>query len=111
MTVDGQEDRGVAGMSNERLLQVLRAPLVSEKSARMQESANQYVFEVARDATKADVKKAVEELFNVSVKAVNVVNVKGKTKAFRGRLGRRGSMRKAYIAWRMASRSTSMAKA
>jgi large subunit ribosomal protein L23 len=84
-------------MSNERLLQVLRAPLVSEKSARIQESANQYVFEVARDATKADVKKAVEELFKVSVKAVNVVNVKGKTKAFRGRLGGRGSMRKAYI--------------
>lgn len=84
-------------MSNERLLQVLRAPLVSEKSARIQESANQYVFEVARDATKADVKKAVEELFKVSVKAVNVVNVKGKTKAFRGRLGSRGSMRKAYI--------------
>ena len=52
-------------MSNERLLQVLRAPLVSEKSARIQESANQYVFEVARDATKADVKKAVEELFKV----------------------------------------------
>ena len=64
-------------MSNERLLQVLRAPLVSEKSARIQESANQYVFEVASTATKADVKMAVEELFKVNVKAVNVLNVKG----------------------------------
>ena len=84
-------------MSNERLLQVLRAPLVSEKSARIQESANQYVFEVAPTATKADVKMAVEELFKVNVKAVNVLNVKGKTKAFKGRLGGRGGFRKAYV--------------
>ena len=84
-------------MSNERLLQVLRAPLVSEKSARIQESANQYVFEVASTATKADVKMAVEELFKVNVKAVNVLNVKGKPKAFKGRLGGRGGFRKAYV--------------
>lgn len=84
-------------MSNERLYQVLRAPVVSEKTSRIQEQSNQFVFEVASTATKQDVKRAVEELFKVNVTAVNVVNVKGKTKAFRGRLGVRGALRKAYI--------------
>ncbi|MDZ4810987.1 MAG: 50S ribosomal protein L23 [Pseudomonadota bacterium] len=84
-------------MSNERLYQVLRAPIVSEKTSRIQEQSNQFVFEVASTATKLDVKRAVEELFKVNVTAVNVVNVKGKTKAFRGRLGVRGALRKAYI--------------
>lgn len=82
--------------SSEKILSVLRAPHVSEKTARAQE-INQYVFEVAQDATKADVKTAVEQLFNVKVDAVNVVNVKGKTKAFRNRSGRRGDWRKAYV--------------
>jgi large subunit ribosomal protein L23 len=62
---------------------VIRAPRVSEKTARLQEVSNQYVFEVATDATKADIKVAVEKLFDVKVEAVNVVNVKGKNKAFR----------------------------
>jgi len=84
-------------MSNERLMQVLRAPIVSEKTSRIQEKHNQFVFEVASTATKQDVKQAVEELFKVKVTAVNVVNVKGKTKAFRGRLGVRGALRKAYV--------------
>jgi large subunit ribosomal protein L23 len=82
--------------SSEKILSVLRAPHVSEKTARAQE-INQYVFEVAQDATKADVKTAIEQLFNVKVDAVNVVNVKGKTKAFRNRSGRRGDWRKAYV--------------
>ena len=64
---------------NERILSVLRAPHISEKSARLQEH-NQYVFEVAQDANKADVKAAVEDLFNVKVDSVNVVNTKGKIK-------------------------------
>ena len=83
-------------MNNEKILAVLRAPLVSEKTARIQE-INQYVFEVASTATKADVKSAVESLFNVTVEAVNVVNVKGKGKTFRNRAGRRGDWRKAYV--------------
>ena len=83
-------------MNNEKILAVLRAPLVSEKTARIQE-INQYVFEVASTATKADVKSAVESLFNVKVEAVNVVNVKGKSKTFRNRAGRRGDWRKAYV--------------
>jgi large subunit ribosomal protein L23 len=83
-------------MNNEKILAVLRAPLVSEKTARIQEM-NQYVFEVASTATKADVKSAVESLFNVTVEAVNVMNVKGKNKTFRNRAGRRGDWRKAYV--------------
>jgi large subunit ribosomal protein L23 len=83
-------------MNNEKILAVLRAPLVSEKTARIQEQ-NQYVFEVALTATKADVKSAVESLFNVTVEAVNVMNVKGKNKTFRNRAGRRGDWRKAYV--------------
>lgn len=83
-------------MSSEKILGVLRAPHISEKTTRLQES-NQYVFEIATGATKADVKAAVEELFSVKVEQVNVVNVKGKTKAFRFRSGRRGDWRKAYV--------------
>lgn len=76
--------------SNEKIFSVLRAPRVSEKTARLQELSNQYVFEVSNEATKADVKAAVEQLFDVKVEAVNVVNVKGKNKSFRNRAGRRG---------------------
>jgi large subunit ribosomal protein L23 len=80
-----------------KYLSVIRAPRVSEKTARLQEVSNQYVFEVAKTATKADVKSAVEQLFNVKVEAVNVLNVKGKIKSFRSREGRRGDWRKAYV--------------
>jgi large subunit ribosomal protein L23 len=84
-------------MSNERLMDVIRAPHVSEKSARLQEVANQFVFEVAPDATKDDVKSAIEMMFKVKVESVSVVNVKGKRKSFRGRSGSRGGWRKAYV--------------
>lgn len=84
-------------ISNEKIFSVLRAPRVSEKTARLQEVSNQYVFEVSNDSTKADIKAAVEQLFDVKVEAVNVVNVKGKNKSFRNRGGRRGDWRKAYV--------------
>jgi large subunit ribosomal protein L23 len=83
-------------MNDAQLYQVIRAPRVSEKTVRMQEH-NQYAFEVASDATKADIKAAVEKIFDVQVKSVNVVNTKGKHKAFRFRQGRRGDWRKAYV--------------
>ena len=79
------------------LYEVIRAPRVSEKTARLQEVSNKYVFEVATDATKADIKAAIEKLFAVKVEAVNVVNVKGKSKAFKFRMGRRPDSRKAYV--------------
>ena len=82
---------------NDKIYGVIRAPRVSEKTARLQEHSNQYVFEVASEATKTDVKAAIEQLFDVKVESVNVVNVKGKQKAFRYRMGRRSGMRKAYV--------------
>jgi large subunit ribosomal protein L23 len=84
-------------MNEAKLYSIIRAPLVSEKTARLQEVSNQYVFEVATDATKADIKQAIEKLFAVKVEAVNVVNVKGKNKAFKFRMGRRPDSRKAYV--------------
>ena len=84
-------------MNDAKLYELIRAPRVSEKTARLQEVSNQYVFEVATDATKADIKVAIEKLFDVKVEAVNVLNVKGKGKAFKNRAGRRGDWRKAYV--------------
>ena len=84
-------------MSTTNVYEVIRAPRVSEKTARLQEVSNQYVFEIAKTATKADVKAAVEQIFEVTVKAVNVVNVKGKNKSFKFRSGKRGDWRKAYV--------------
>ena len=84
-------------MNDAKLYNVIRAPRISEKTARLQEVSNQYVFDVATDATQADIKVAVEKLFAVTVEAVNVVNVKGKGKTFKNRSGRRGDWRKAYV--------------
>jgi large subunit ribosomal protein L23 len=81
-------------MNNERILDTLRAPHISEKSARLAEH-NQYVFVVAPAATKADVRAAVEKLFDVKVEQVNLVN--SKVKAFRQRAGSRQGKRKAYV--------------
>ena len=83
--------------SKERLMQVLVAPHVSEKSARVAEQGNQIVFRVARDATKPEIKAAVELMFEVKVDAVQVVNVAGKAKRLGGRPGRRSDWKKAYV--------------
>ena len=84
-------------MSNNRLYKVLLAPRVTEKTAMLSANSNQYVFEVASDAGKDDVRKAVEHLFEVNVESVRIVNVKGKNKAFRFRRGRRSDWKKAYV--------------
>ena len=84
-------------MSQERLMSVLLGPHVSEKSARVAESANQFVFRVRRDASRPEVKAAVELMFEVKVADVNVVNVGGKQKRFGQRLGRRQDYKKAYV--------------
>jgi large subunit ribosomal protein L23 len=83
-------------MNDDRIVSVLQSPHVSEKSTRLSEH-NQYVFDVAPRATKADVKSAVEKLFNVNVESVNIANVKGKLKLFRFRPGRKARIRKAYV--------------
>ena len=84
-------------LNKEKLYKVLLSPRVTEKSTMVGESSNQYVFQVAVDSTKADIKNAVEMLFEVNVLSVQTVNVKGKTKAFRQRLGRRNDWKKAYV--------------
>lgn len=84
-------------MKQERLYQVIRYPHVSEKTARLQADSNQYVFEVRTDATKKEIKEAVEKLFEVNVEQVQVVNMKGKVKAFRFKVGRQNDWKKAYV--------------
>ena len=84
-------------MNQERLLQVILAPVVSEKSTMVAEKAEQVVFRVAGDATKPEIKAAVELLFNVKVEGVSTVNVKGKVKRFGRSFGRRKDWKKAYV--------------
>ena len=83
-------------MNQDRVMKVLLSPVVSEKSANAGES-NQVVFRVVNDATKNEIRAAVEQMFEVEVEAVRVVNVKGKTKRFGARFGRRSDIRKAYV--------------
>ena len=80
-----------------RLMQVLVSPIVSEKATLVAEKTNAVTFKVLQDATKPEIKAAVELLFNVQVKAVSVVNTKGKTKRFGRSVGRRDHVRKAYV--------------
>ncbi|BCN92566.1 50S ribosomal protein L23 [Thiomicrorhabdus immobilis] len=84
-------------MNQERILKVLLAPHVSEKSAIMADAAGQYVFKVLPSATKTEVKQAVESLFEVKVQSVNMINLKGKRKVFKGRQGQRNGVRKAIV--------------
>ena len=81
-----------------RLMQVLLAPVVSEKSTFIADKGNQYVFRVASSATKPEIKAAVELMFKTQVKSVSVVNVRGKEKRFGRFMGRRNSWKKAYVA-------------
>lgn len=84
-------------MNQERMYQVLLAPHVSEKGTLLAEEKNQHVFKVAPDATKSEVKTAVEELFKVKVDKVRILNNKGKAKRFGGQMGKRSDTRKAYV--------------
>ena len=84
-------------MNIERLHQVLRRPIISEKSTNAAESGQQVVFEVLTDATKNEIKTAVESLFEVSVEGVQVINVRGKIKRFGKTPGKRTNWKKAYV--------------
>lgn len=84
-------------MTQERLMKVLLEPLVSEKSARLADSNRQFVFKVTPDATKPEIRQAVELMFEVKVANVQVTNMRGKTKRFGRMLGRRASWKKAYV--------------
>ncbi|MEO1160168.1 MAG: 50S ribosomal protein L23 [Pseudomonadota bacterium] len=83
-------------MSMEKNYDIIRAPSITEKATLLSE-ANQVVFNVAGTASKPEIKKAVEELFNVKVKAVNTLVRKGKTKRFRGIRGRQSDVKKAIV--------------
>jgi large subunit ribosomal protein L23 len=84
-------------MNEERLMQVLLSPLVSEKSAMAADANRQFTFKVVPDATKREIGKAVEKLFEVEVESVKVVNIKGKKKRFGSMMGKRKDTRKAYV--------------
>ncbi|MBX3447487.1 MAG: 50S ribosomal protein L23 [Parvibaculaceae bacterium] len=81
---------------NERYYDIIVSPVITEK-ATMASEANQVIFKVASNATKPQVKEAVEKLFDVKVKAVNTLNRKGKTKRFRGIAGRQSDFKKAIV--------------
>jgi len=83
--------------NGQRLMQVLIAPQISEKSTMVGERSNQYVFRVLPDATKPEIKSAVEFMFKKKVKDVQVANVKGKKKRFGRSSGKRSSWKKAYV--------------
>lgn len=85
-------------ISQERLMQVILAPQVSEKSTYVADKNEQVVFRVVSDATKPEIKAAVELLFKVEVDAVQVLNVKGKVKRSGKVMGRRKDWKKAYVA-------------
>ena len=83
--------------SETRLAEVLVAPIVSEKATLVSEKSNQVLFKVRRDATKGEIKAAVELMFKVEVQAVNTVVQKGKVKKFGRSIGRRDHVKKAYV--------------
>ncbi len=84
-------------MNQERIFQVLLAPHVSEKAAVLADSNNQYVFKVAVNASKAEIKKSVEQLFKVKVDAVQTLKVKGRVKRNRYGLSAKSTWKKAYV--------------
>ncbi len=85
-----------ATMSREAMFQVVRSPVITEKATMLTER-NQVAFRVSIDATKPEIKAAVEGLFGVKVLGVNTLVQKGKTKRFRGRPGVRSDVKKAYV--------------
>ena len=84
-------------LRNERLLQVLLAPQISEKATHIADKHEQVVFRVVSDASKPEVKAAVESLFDVKVRSVQVANVKGKMKRFGRSMGQRKAWKKAFV--------------
>jgi len=84
-------------MNFDRAANILLSPHVTEKATLVGDTSNQFVFKVIQDANKGEIKHAVETMFNVEVDSVRTVNVKGKTKRFGWRMGRRNNWKKAYV--------------
>ena len=83
-------------MKNLKHYDILKMPVITEKSTMVTEYG-QYTFEVSRVATKPEIKAAIEHVYNVKVKAVNTLVTKGKQKIFRGHIGQRSDVKKAYV--------------
>ena len=83
-------------MNQERAYDVVLGPIITEKATELSEH-NQFVFKVTKDATKPEIRAAIESLFGVKVTGVNTIKIKGKVKRFRGRLGRRSDVKKAIV--------------
>ncbi len=83
--------------NQERLMTILLAPVISEKSTMVADKLEQVAFKVVPSATKPEVKAAVELMFKVQVESVSILNVKGKQKRFGQTMGRRSDVRKAYV--------------
>jgi len=90
-------------MNEERLYKVIRRAHTTEKSTHIA-GVNQLAFEVLKDANKGEVKRAIEKLFSVEVQAVRVLNVKGKEKHFKQRVGRRSDWKKVYVSLKKGSK-------
>jgi large subunit ribosomal protein L23 len=84
-------------MNQERIMKVLISPVVSEKSTRLADANRQFVFKVVKDASKPEIRKAVELMFDVKVDAVQVTNVKGKIKRSGSTMGKRSDWKKAFV--------------
>lgn len=84
-------------MNQERIMKVLLAPIVSEKSTRLADENRQFAFKVVPDASKPEVRKAVELMFDVKVEAVQMANMRGKVKRFGQKMGKRSDWKKAYV--------------
>jgi large subunit ribosomal protein L23 len=86
----------IKSVSRERMYNIVRRPIITEKATQGSEH-NQVTFEVSLDASKPEIKQAVENLFDVKVTSVNTLRMKGKKKRFKGRLGRRSDYKKAIV--------------
>ncbi|MCY4210207.1 MAG: 50S ribosomal protein L23 [Gammaproteobacteria bacterium] len=84
-------------MNDEKLMKVLLVPRVTEKSTTAADQRRQFVFKVVRDASKPEIRQAVEKMFEVEVESVQVLNVRGKNKMFRRAPGKRPDWKKAYV--------------
>ena len=96
MTVIANVRRRAANLARETMYEIIRSPVITEKATLLTER-NQIVFRVSLEATKPEIKKAVETLFGVKVIGVNTLVQKGKTKRFKGRPGVRSDVKKAYV--------------
>jgi large subunit ribosomal protein L23 len=84
-------------MKSENLYTLIHAPILSEKTMRLAEQANQYVFKVDKKSTKLQIRSAIEKMFDVKVAAVGTATLKGKVKRTKNRLGKRSDFKKAYV--------------